>query len=1444
MLSNKLTFSLASLVLILAFALVAMPVMAHNPTFAPTSQGPLTWEAGDGVNVTLPEATHEVDTTQETITYTLSPALPNGVTRTGRILTGIPRAGAAEQEYTWTATASSGHSDEIEFMITVASAPMFTSSFSDQTVKAGRNVNFQLPKATDADGGTPIVYSIDPDLPTGLDFDETNVRITGSVSNTVVTALTDNEVDYTLTATGDTETDTTADPNTDTLEFKITYEADRTPTLGAASAITAMVGDEVEVSLPTVPMANINSGEEITYALSPSSVPSGLRHEEIAGIWFIRGTPNAVMAETEYTWTATDPDGESAMVKFKITINAGETTNAAPTFNTGLPTTISGTVQTAITSVTFGATDTDTGDTLTWMWDAAANEAELGLALDTATGTISGTPLKVHDMQHTITVSDGTASATHNITITIVAEGEMPIDPDPPTDFAMYRARDVMAIPTQAMKSITVTWDAPSNTQNLMEYQVEVAWRDSNGAWREIRSTIAKDTTPLAYTFPDLAAETYRILVNSYHGQTIRWHDVRVENITIYPDVTITTTATDLSAPFVVTFTFSEKVMLNALYAADRTAITVTDGRVKDRSIETAHTKPTDEFKVWEATIVPFDTATSVTVTTSATVATDKATEVLTVSGAPTTYVPTDDTPAPTAATLPANGYAVLVHQGATTDDHGIDGSKVALIERPMPNLDEFFDDGGTIVISTTGTAAVGAVKISEIMWGTDASLATTADPSLARMSQWIELYNTTGSAIAFNTTWKVEFTDEYVTPALAIDSISNLGNPGYWDVKGSGGRTIATSGTNAQNEKDLVSMYRKLKQLSDTAHADHGKDDGIPHRAGTWVVSSKPRRNLSGARVGTPGANPSVRVSTATAPTQTVLINEIGNSGNDAYDWVEILNTTAAEINLKKWELNIVMADANGDPAETQLVSFPDNDDTKLPANGILLITNSDPSGSSNDLAAGTQVNKKADDQVKRGVKSLYYPDAALDLPNDNSKYLLILRNANDKEGASTNIIDVGGTYFGEKNDETITTEVWPLQGTAAGHGDVIKDDPPEDFRAGFVYKRAAVNSGIGEHHWEKVGFTGVGYDRAAAKTDENGGTPGYANDSLKEKLADLASDAEVTISEIMFEAGPGRRNLSQWIELYNSSMTQAVNLNEWKLEIQNARDENLDARLNATITFGATTIAPNQTVLIVSTSGLNSGSGHFPNTRVVNLWTDHRDSIEMETRNDTFLSTTGFYMELTDKDNKLVDEVGNTDGNRRTDDAPAWALPMSSEAERRSSILRRYESGIALDGMSEAGWVSASETSLAFAISHTYFGSPDDFGTPGFRGGGPLPVNLSSFRPARDTATGAVVIRWATESELDNAGFNILRSETKTGEFKVVNLKGIIPGQGTTSEKHTYEWKDTSAKPNVVYYYQIEDVSLDGKRTTLRTTHLRGNVNAAGKATTRWGELKDSRY
>ena len=141
---------------------------------------------------------------------------------------------------------------------------------------------------------------------------------------------------------------------------------------------------------------------------------------------------------------------------------------------------------------------------------------------------------------------------------------------------------------------------------------------------------------------------------------------------------------------------------------------------------------------------------------------------------------------------------------------------------------------------------------------------------------------------------------------------------------------------------------------------------------------------------------------------------------------------------------------------------------------------------------------------------------------------------------------------------------------------------------------------------------------------------------------------------------------------------------------------------------------------------------------------------------------------------------------------------------------------------------------------LSLSYYGHRNDIGTPGYRQGGPLPVSLSSFRPIRNPITGRVDITWVTESELNNTGFNILRSESRDGAFKVMNMKGIIAGHGTTGERHVYKFTDTTAQPNVVYYYRIEDVSLDGQRTILATTHLRGNVSGVGKLTTLWGDLK----
>ena len=362
-----------------------------------------------------------------------------------------------------------------------------------------------------------------------------------------------------------------------------------------------------------------------------------------------------------------------------------------------------------------------------------------------------------------------------------------------------------------------------------------------------------------------------------------------------------------------------------------------------------------------------------------------------------------------------------------------------------------------------------------------------------------------------------------------------------------------------------------------------------------------------------------------------------------------------------------------------------------------------------------------------------------------------------------------------------------------------------------------------------------------------------------------------KVTISEIMFAAAGGTNDI-QWIELFNSSETEAVALDAytgWELIIENYNDlRSIEEPLSGTINFkdsgNVKTIAPNQAVLIVSSNGRNSGNthaktggAHFVSTRVFSVYSELATEFGMSSRRDPFLHPTkGFHIQLVDGRGNVSDEVGNLDGRTRTSDEPAWKLPNGwTEDDDRTSIIRRYRDysqrtgrytnkGIVHDGTQRDGWIPAVDTDfsdLSRKRIDTWYGSRSDYGSPGIRAGHALPVELSHFRPER-TETGAVVIQWTTQSEVDNAGFNILRSETKIGEFKVINAQ-LLPGAGTTAESTTYTWTDATAKPNMVYYYQIEDVSLGGERQTLATVRLRGFISAKGKLATQWGVLKQSR-
>ncbi len=643
--------------------------------------------------------------------------------------------------------------------------------------------------------------------------------------------------------------------------------------------------------------------------------------------------------------------------------------------------------------------------------------------------------------------------------------------------------------------------------------------------------------------------------------------------------------------------------------------------------------------------------------------------------------------------------------------------------------------------------------------------------------------------------------------------------------------------------------------------------------------------------------------------PSNTIVINEVANLSNANHEWIELKNVGTSSKNIKNYAITMV-TDNN---TETLLInlgtSFVGGEENLAPGDLLLLVAQ-DPKGDpDHPLAVGWNVAKDTFEQAL-GVNdnSPRYKEVTFEgsgLPTDGNFVLFLRRpqhdngtgkHAKDYAKSADNVLDIAGYDTGLAKDDysndVSSTKLWPLKNFEApasqrnkfGNNTVHyrQHNTTRDGRSGVgLADNGADNDGnaaFGNAYW-----TGLGYKRQAQRTTVNYGTPGYENGDFKNNDADIA-DGTVVISEMMLSQGAGRRALPQWLELYNTSKTRAVNLGAgWKIHIEVEADELkvIDFKAKGNVK----TIPPLQTVLVVSGTARSAGGDFgvppsilFPSTRVFNV---HR-----ELRNDNNAGFKGmgatdpilpgkFNLRLVDASGTTVDEIGNLDGNRRTRDTAAWSYPVTDPENLgaeltmdgyRSSLIRILEDGvprnalkIGSDSVSDVNplggdpmnitkgkgidpkysWVHAADTEVVTVFEkHTWYGDETDWGTPGTRKGRVLPVQLSFFRPTLED--GQVVIRWTTESELDNAGFNIYRSEDRNGEFTQVNEQ-LIQGKGTTAERSNYKWVDTSAKPNVEYFYQIEDVSFAGERQTLRTTKMKGLISATDKLTTKWGELKE---
>ncbi|MEW6380156.1 MAG: LamG domain-containing protein [bacterium] len=92
------------------------------------------------------------------------------------------------------------------------------------------------------------------------------------------------------------------------------------------------------------------------------------------------------------------------------------------------------------------------------------------------------------------------------------------------------------------------------------------------------------------------------------------------------------------------------------------------------------------------------------------------------------------------------------------------------------------------------------------------------------------------------------------------------------------------------------------------------------------------------------------------------------------------------------------------------------------------------------------------------------------------------------------------------------------------------------------------------------------------------------------------------------------------------------------------------------------------------------------------------------------------------------------------------------------------------------------------------------------------PTLIQLDQFNAI--SRSNQIIITWSTSSEIDNAGFNLWRSESENGNYMKVN-PGPIEAVGGATLSAEYSYIDDSAKPGVTYYYKLEDMDTKGIST-----------------------------
>ena len=352
--------------------------------------------------------------------------------------------------------------------------------------------------ATDADGDT-LVYSLDSTADAVFDIDSSGA-ITVQVE--AGSAL-DHEGTSSYAAT------VTADDGTDTATHELTItvaDVDEPPDAPGTPTVTGTSSGSVTVTWAAPDATGIPAvtDYDVQYRASGDADWINAGYDGVA----TTTTIGSLRASTTYQVQVRARNDEGTS-DWSATGSGATTANNAPVFTdqdstaTVAENSVDGTAVATIT-----ATDAD-GDTLAYSLDSTADavfaidsngaitvQVEVGSALDH-----EGTP----SYTATVTASDGTASATHDVTIRVTDVAEPPAAPEVPT------------VTGASTTSVTVTWTAPDTTGRPAVTDYDVQYRASGDtAWIDAGYDGTGTTTMIASLG---VATTYEVQVRARNDE-------------------------------------------------------------------------------------------------------------------------------------------------------------------------------------------------------------------------------------------------------------------------------------------------------------------------------------------------------------------------------------------------------------------------------------------------------------------------------------------------------------------------------------------------------------------------------------------------------------------------------------------------------------------------------------------------------------------------------------------------------------------------------------------------------------------------------------------------------------------------------------------------------------------------------------------------------------